>query len=729
MSSPYLDSSSDGASGTKGRLRSTDRLLKRGAEADGGETGRPHLSRRFSIGGLFHRAHQARDQSIPTPKLSRRASVASTSSGRSATDHASSETDSAGDSPLRRTKSLVGRLFRRRSQAASERMHPPSPERRSSHHVSSMYMSGQQGSSVRLPDLLEEVEAGVGRRDGVEVRISSPSSLVTPDSPRASSTTSSDSAVRRFFHSSSPLTSASPTPAQSSSMAVRVITSSRCVLTHAHRLLQGTMILSSQNITFNCSVLRPRFTLNIPHGDIVAIIPFGDRTGIKVATQRRCLLFQGFPERDEFLQLLMEQWMAHCRTMLLADATGASRIHDTAMACAWFRQSTGVRNKLPPAQLKRAKSIGGRPMGGGGASGGAGPVLPVLGGVNSCGCMEHYKHDVVRMRLQSTPLAIAGVLFGLAGSGISYAGTFFRARGGNTVEETPWTWDGDIRRRTIITNVPDAFRPTTLMRVEVAQRVTHESADIIVVDASLTLKRTSFGNNYKCHLRWCIVREQRRSQEGEEEREERAQPESIVQDADGVTILPIDASNVRVSAEVTCTGHAPLPLQVVEERLIEFVRTNFTAMLETLRVRFQVASQETALCEYPARTKMVDRAGQFIRLALFLTVYRAREYLADWVSGDRTLSSDYEAINGDDGGGQGSSSRLFYYWASGVLLLFILVWTLVSHHYNRTAPLATYDAAKHAGEGLILPSHLTDETILRNVSEVLDFLEDHLPIL
>lgn len=717
MSSPYLDSSDDGASGKRGRVQSTDRLLKGDTETDYGEDARPPLARRFSIGGLFHRTHHAKDRSIPAPKLSRRASVASTSS-RSTIDHASSEANSVGDGPLRRTKSLVGRLFRRRSHVATEGAHSPDPERRSSHHVSSMYMSGQQGSSVRLSDLFEETEGG-GRRAETEGRIASPSPLGPPDSPRTSSSVSSDSAVRRLFHSRSPLTSASPAPVQASSTAVRVISSSRCVLAHAHRLLQGTMMLSSHSITFNCAVLRPRFTLNIPHGDIVAIIPFGDRTGIKVATQRRCLLFQGFPERDEFLHLLMAQWMSHCRTMLLADTTGASHIHDTAMACAWFLQSTGVRNKLPPAQLKRAKSIGSRPMGGGRASGGAGPVLPVLGGVNSCGCMEHYKHDVVRMRLQSTPLAVAGVLFGLAGSGISYAGTFFRAHGGNTVEETPWTWDGDIRRRTIVTNVPDAFRKTTLMRVEMAQRVTHESADIIVVDASLTLRRTSFGNNYKCHLRWCIVREHHPVEDGPEG----TPPPGL----EGVATLPIDASNVRMSAEVTCTGHAPLPLQVVEERLIEFVRTNFTAMLETLRVRFQVASQETALCEYPVRTKMVGRVGQFIRWTLFLTVYRAREHLADWFGGDRATSHEHEAINGGEGG-QGSS-QLFYYWASGVLLLFILVWILMGHYYDKTAPLTPYDATRHAKEQLTLPSHLTDGALLRNVSEVLDFIEGHLPIL
>lgn len=565
----------------------------------------PKLARRFSLGGILGRkkhpsqnqSHKSQNQSyknqnhlhkeqkeISPTFLNRTTSLINVTSMGANMASPSISPPSSLHSPSHypsRSKSLMGtvqKIFRRRPSSSAHHTSTPS------HLVSSLYLQSEQ-------------EAQTGLQFVTPHSTTINESLPESDKAISIGTQKQLKTVQEAFNKRiTPLTSA-----------MRVLITSRCIFEageNQNRLVQGVMIVSTKKITFSSSISHPPYQLLIDYTDIVAIIPSGDRTGIKLATQLTCLHFGAFPEREEVLRVLMNEWLIHCRHNLLVSTPLSAPLHDLPVtaSCLWFRKSFAgapvqtlveeATNKEVP--LRRAKSLIDKEraevMSGGTAA------LP-LTFKWPCACTEHYKNDIIQLVMHSTPGAVAGILFGLSGSGVAYAGTFFTARGGNTIEESRWTIEGETRKRQVIANVPDAFHPSTMMRVEIIQKVLRETADVLVSDARVDLRQTSFGNNYQFRIRWCIYR-----------------------------LLPLteDRCSVNLSAEVRTVGPVPLPVATVEGRMLAFMKQNFAAMLETLRVRLEVATRQEkpVIVNVPPGNSMI---GIALRELLFLTIYRIME--------------------------------------------------------------------------------------------------------
>ena len=527
----------------------------------------PKPSRRFSLGGLLRRRHRHEHaMGDSSAKLKRALSLTGTSAVADGIN-VTSRSDYSNNRVVKRTNSLaatVGKFFRRKSDERQLK-NLQLDDKCKQKSVSSLYT--QQVN----PQIDTQMNSSKTTLAHLSVSKSRESTPVTSGEITTSS-------IERNIETKTIMDNA-----------IRVITSSRCVFTLASRLIQGTMVLSTKGAVFTASTMHPHLLLNINYPEIVAIIPYGDRTGMRIATQTKCLYFQGFPHRDEFLGIFMKLWTDSCKRLLLdenqqhhskkLEGNNNNSNNRTAM-----RKSLDQTVTLePPSMLRRVKSMSRTPV-----------TLPKRVGPYPCGCLKHYQNDITEIELKGTPLAIANVLFGLGGSRVSYAGTYFSARGGTTIEETPWTIADGIRHRLVIANVPDAFRPTSMMRIENTQRLVVETADKMVMEAELLLKQTSFGKNYQCYIKWCIVREK-----SEERR-----------------------STIRITAEIGTVGPVALPVRIVEDRLVEYAKRNFVEMLEILRVRFEITAaenkepvQEELLLEgsfFPWRNKMGDVISELL---------------------------------------------------------------------------------------------------------------------
>lgn len=261
---------------------------------------------------------------------------------------------------------------------------------------------------------------------------------------------------------------------------MKVLKATRCALIVADQLFQGTLTLNTRNLRFQASSLPTRLNLYLDYIEVVAVIPqphYGSKA-LHLATQTRILKFVNMPERDETMEVLLEQWMAYCRMYLLDGhpARGGAAI--------WREKSRSRRITFQEPDDVIA--------------------LP-------CGCSEHYATIMAQKTLPGTPLSLVNIIFGdgLSPSEGSYSTKFFDAWEGVKVSDAKWETDAKgEKHRTLLITMSDPNDTTKRIRYFIEQRLVRETADVYVIEGLLRPEEQSHGH-HRLRARWCFTRSRR----------------------------------------------------------------------------------------------------------------------------------------------------------------------------------------------------------------------------
>ncbi|PJF20025.1 hypothetical protein PSACC_00166 [Paramicrosporidium saccamoebae] len=258
----------------------------------------------------------------------------------------------------------------------------------------------------------------------------------------------------------------------------KVLTSTRCVLQHNERLIQGHLTVTTRKVHFQATSSQSRLHFEIPYTDIVAIIPsqYYGAGAVHLATQSRLVRIVNLPERTTTLRVLMDEWNMHCRCMLLG--TAHTPVRKLTMA-----QADWLADVVDDSALSGSN----------------------LSTKYPCGCDSHFAETVIETTLPGTPLALADTLFGgLNGPQGSYMSSVFWVFEGAIIDEGPWK---DIpRHRSVKISVPDPTRPTQRLHYRNEQTVVREAADVFIVSSDVTAAAQGTIGLEGVRLRWCITR-------------------------------------------------------------------------------------------------------------------------------------------------------------------------------------------------------------------------------